>query len=72
MLSFSRASLAKYFDSLQCVSLFGVEFFEYLRENELLRKTMLVCLPGAQMGSIHEKNRGRKSRETAPLRTVQR
>ena len=42
--------------------------FEYLRENEFLRKTILACLSGAQMGLIHEKNRGRKSRDTAPLR----
>ena len=28
---------------------------EYLRENEILRKTILACLSGAQMGSIHEK-----------------
>ena len=41
---------------------------EYLRENEFLRKTILACLSGAQMGSIHEKNRGRKSRDTAPLK----
>ena len=42
--------------------------FEYLCENEFLRKTILACLSGAQMGSIHEKNRGRKSRDTAPLK----
>ena len=41
--------------------------FEYLRENEFLSKTILACLSGAQMGSIHEKNRGRKSRDTASL-----
>ena len=41
--------------------------FEYLRENKFLRKTILACLSGAQMGLIHEKNRGRKSRDTAPL-----
>ena len=41
--------------------------FEYLRENEFLRKTILACLSGTQMGSINEKNRGRKSRDTAPL-----
>ena len=29
--------------------------FEYLRENEFLRKTILACLSGAQVGSIHEK-----------------
>ena len=28
--------------------------FEYLRENEFLRKTVLACLSGAQMGSIYE------------------
>ena len=43
--------------------------FEYLRENELLRKIILACLLGAQMGSINEKKlRFRKSRDTAPLR----
>ena len=41
--------------------------FEYLCENEFLRKTILACLSGAQMGLIHENNRGRKSRDTAPL-----
>ena len=41
--------------------------FKYLCENEFLRKTILACLSGAQMGSIHEKNRGQKSRDTAPL-----
>ena len=41
--------------------------FEYLCKNEFLRKTILACLSGAQLGSIHEKNRGRKSRDTAPL-----
>ena len=29
-------------------------FREYLRENEFLSKTILACLSGAQMGSIHE------------------
>ena len=29
--------------------------FEYLRENDFLRKTILACLSGAQMGSIHKK-----------------
>ena len=42
--------------------------FEYLRENEFLRKTILACLSRAQMGSINEKNRARKSRDTAPLK----
>ena len=41
--------------------------FEYLRENEFKKKTISACLSGAQMGSIHEKNRGRKSRDTGPL-----
>ena len=34
-----------------------VEFFcQYLLYNEFLSKTILDCLSGAQMGSIHEKN----------------
>ena len=33
---------------------------------QILSKPILACL-GAQMGSIHEKNRGRKSFDTAPL-----
>ena len=41
--------------------------FQYLRENEFLRKTILACLSGAQMGLINEKSRVRKSRDTAPL-----
>ena len=35
--------------------------FEYLRENEFLRKTILACLSGAQMGSIHENKRSKIS-----------
>ena len=42
--------------------------FEYLRENELLRKTILASLSGDQMGLINEKNSVQKSRDTAPLR----
>ena len=42
--------------------------FEYLCKNEFLRKTILACLSGAQMGLINEKNGVRKSRDTAPLR----
>ena len=41
--------------------------FEYLRENKFLSKTILACLSGAQMSLIHEKNRGRKSCDTASL-----
>ena len=39
------------------VSQRGVEFFKFenLCENELLLKTNLACLSGAQMGLIHEK-----------------
>ena len=44
--------------------------FEYLRKNEFLRKTILACLSGDQMGLINEKNRGKKSRDTAPLRRM--
>ena len=48
-------------------SIFSNFKFEYLRENEFLRKTILACLSGDQMGLINEKNRGQKSRDTAPL-----
>ena len=41
--------------------------FEYLRENEFLRKSILACLSGTQMDLINERNRVRKSRDTAPL-----
>ena len=55
---------------LACVeSNFSNFKFEYLRENEFLRKTILACLSGAQMGLINEKNRVQKSRDTAPLST---
>ena len=37
---------------------------------DLPHDTMLACLSGAQMGSIHEKNRGRKSHDTAPLKKI--
>ena len=30
-------------------------FREYLRENDVLSKTILACLLGVQMASIHEK-----------------
>ena len=53
---------------LACESNFSNFKFEYLPESEFLRKTILACLSGAQMGPIHEKNRGRKSRDTAPLK----
>ena len=42
-------------------------FREFLRENELLSKTILACLSGAQMASIHEIKNAKKSRDTAPL-----
>ena len=42
-------------------------FHKYLHENEFLRKHILTCLSGAQMGLIHEKN-AKKSRDTATLK----
>ena len=35
------------------------------RENEILSKTILTCLSGAQMASIHEIKKCQKSRDTA-------
>ena len=40
-------------------------FREYLRENELLSKTILACLSGVQMVSIHEIKKCQPSRNTA-------
>ena len=72
LLAFLRASLSKKVrlrTLLACSeSNFSNFKFEYLCEKEVLRKTILACLSGAQMGSIHEKNIGRKSRDTAPLK----
>ena len=42
-------------------------FREFLRENELLSKTILAYLSGAQMALIHEVKKCQKSRDTAPL-----
>ena len=43
-------------------------FREYLHENELLSKTILACLSGAQMASIHEIKKFQKiSFVTLPL-----
>ena len=41
--------------------------FEYVRENEIFSKTIFAGLSGSQVCSIHEKNRGRKFRDTASL-----
>ena len=40
---------------------------EYLGEIKTEFENTLPCLSGAQMGSNHEQNRGRKSRDTLPL-----
>jgi hypothetical protein len=42
--------------------------YEYLREFETEFENILECESGAHMGSIHEKNRGKKSRATVPLK----
>ena len=46
----------------------GISYeFKYLGEIETQFENTLRCLSGSQMGSNHEKNRGRKSRDTLPL-----
>ena len=57
------------FDSAQANTARSRIFREFLRENELLSKTILACLSGAQMASIHEIKKWQKSRDTAPLIT---
>ena len=39
----------------------------YIRENEFLRETILICLSGAQMGWINEIKNAKKFRDTATL-----
>ena len=52
----------------RCVAHRGDNFaIEYFDEIETKFENNLVCISGAQMGSNHEKTRGRKSRETLPL-----
>ena len=43
------------------------EKFEFLSKIETEFEDTLACLSVALMGSNHEKNRGRKSRDTLPL-----
>ena len=57
------------FDSAQANTARSHLFREYLRENEFLSKTILACFLGAQMASIHEIKKDKKSRDTAPLKS---
>ncbi len=41
--------------------------YEYLREFETEFENILGCESGADIGSIHEKTRGKKSHATVPL-----
>ena len=52
-------------DSAQCDTARSHVFREYLRENEFFSETILDCLSGTQMGSIHEKINHKKSHDTA-------
>ena len=45
-------------------------FRNYLRKNEFLSKTILACLSGAHMASIHEIKKCKKSRDTVPLSRI--
>ena len=42
--------------------------FEYFRKNEFLRKTILACLFGAQMGWFNEIKKFKKPRDTTTLK----
>ena len=54
-------------DSAQANTAQSRIFREYLRENEFLSKTILACLSGAQMASIHEIKKMAKNLVTLPL-----
>ena len=66
-------SLTSWWDSHRGASLRDMmHTTEFLKNLNILAKSKplentLPCLSGEQMGSNHEKNRGRKSRETLPL-----
>ena len=55
------------FDSAQANTARSRIFREFLRENEHLSKTILACLSGVQMASIHEIKKCQISCDTAPL-----
>ena len=42
-----------------------------ISQNEFLRKTIVACLSGSQMGLIHEIKNAKNSRDTATLRPHQ-
>ena len=52
-------------DSVQANTAQSRIFREYLRENELLSKTILAYFSGAQMATIHEIKNAKKSRDPA-------
>ena len=56
-------------DSAQANTAQSRIFREFLRQNEHVSKSILACLSGAQMASIHEIKNSKKSRDTAPLST---
>ena len=66
-------SLTSWWDSHRGALLRGMmHTTEFLKNLNILAKSKpfentLPCLSGEQMGSNHEKNRGRKSRDTLPL-----
>ena len=56
-----------------CNMMHTAEFFkkfEYLGKMEIEFENILACLSGAWMGSNNEKNGGRKSRDTLPLKVI--
>ena len=54
-------------DSAQCDTARSQVFREYLSENEFFYETILKCLSGIQMGSIHEEKKFAKNLVTLPL-----
>ena len=54
-------------DSAQCDTARSHVFREYLRRNEFFSETILDCLSGTQMGSIHEEKKIAKNLVTLPL-----
>ena len=57
-------------DSAQYYTAWSYIFSEYLRENEFFSESILDCLSGTQMGSLHGEKKCKTSRDTASLKST--
>ena len=64
---FENMILKKFISQKKHISKFSNKTFEYLRENEFLRETILTCLSGAQTGWINAITKMLKTLVTLPI-----